>query len=239
MEPVTIPAERSKSHGTIFLLALTLLTSALAAYMAQSGRASWLEAASFVTGAVCVWLTVRENIWNFPIGLLNVITFSVVFFRAGLFADAGLQVVYFTLGCIGWYMWLFGGARHTKLKIARASQTEISIIAVFVVGMTLGLWKLLSHVGGSASFWDALTTTLSLASQWLLNRKRLESWIGWIVVDVIYVPLYLYKSLYLTAVLYAVFLCMAVIGLRQWHASWRQQTRDNSLNEERAPAGVA
>lgn len=235
---MTTAAERSKYHGTIFLLALTLLTSALAAYMAQSGRASWLEAASFVTGAVCVWLTVRENIWNFPIGLLNVITFSVVFFRAGLFADAGLQVVYFILGCIGWYMWLFGGARHTKLKIARASQTEISIIAVFVVAMTIGLWKLLSHVGGSASFWDALTTTLSLASQWLLNRKRLESWIGWIVVDVIYVPLYLYKSLYLTAVLYAVFLCMAVIGLRHWHASWRQQTRDNSLSDEQ-PAGVA
>lgn len=236
---MTTAAERSKSHGTIFLLVLTLLTSALAVYMAQSGRASWLEAASFVTGAVCVWLTVRENVWNFPIGLLNVMTFSVVFFRAGLFADAGLQVVYFFLGCIGWYMWLFGGARHTKLKIARASQTELFIIVVFVVVMTLGLWKLLSHVGGSASFWDALTTAISLASQWLLNRKRLESWIGWIVVDVIYVPLYLYKSLYLTAVLYAVFLCMAVIGLRQWHASWRQQSHDNSLNEEHAPAGVA
>jgi nicotinamide mononucleotide transporter len=78
----------------------------------------------------------------------------------------------------------------------------------------------LQHLGGSASFWDALTTSLSLASQWMLNRKLLESWLGWIVVDAIYIPLYISKGLYLTAILYAIFLCMAFIGWRQWHRSW-------------------
>ena len=92
-------------------------------------------------------------------------------------------------------------------------------------------------VGGSASFWDALTTSISLASQWLLNRKRLESWIGWIIVDVIYVPLYIYKDLYLTAILYGLFLLMAVMGLRAWHAAWRENLEiddaETSLEEPR------
>ncbi|MEZ4358985.1 MAG: nicotinamide riboside transporter PnuC [Kofleriaceae bacterium] len=196
--------------------ALIAAAIALPIAMGAAGLASWLEAASFVTGAVCVWLTVRENIWNFPLGLANVATYSVVFFQARLFADAGLQVVYFILGVIGWTMWLRGGERRTALRIHRAGRLELAATALFAVGSTVILWRTLRLVGGSSSFLDALTTSLSLASQWLLNRKKVETWIGWIVVDIIYVPLYLSKGLHLTAVLYAVFLGMATLGLREW-----------------------
>src|SRR3954465_7102957 len=96
---------------------LTVAASILAGAMAAFGFASWLEAASFVTGAVCVWLTVRESVWNFPIGMLNVATFAFVFVRARLYADAGLQVVYFVLGGIGWYLWLYGGKGRTALPV--------------------------------------------------------------------------------------------------------------------------
>ncbi|QDV74979.1 Nicotinamide riboside transporter PnuC [Botrimarina mediterranea] len=202
---------------------LTLMVCVLALFGGASGAASWLEATSFVTGAACVWLTVKENVWNFPIGLVNVTTFSVVFFQARLYADAGLQIVYFALGVAGWMMWLHGGANRSPLKVTRAPLVECVLSAVFVSLGTIALWSLLTNVGGSASFWDALTTSLSLASQWLLNRKRVESWLGWILVDVIYVPLYLCKELYLTALLYAVFLAMAVVGLKAWTNSWRLQ----------------
>lgn len=216
-------SRRTPMRGTLVLVLLTLSTWAIAAYMLWAGLADWFEAVGFVSGAVCVWLVVRENVWNFPIGLLNVMTFSVVFFRVGLYADAGLQVVYFVLGCIGWYLWLFGGENRTRLHVGRASAIELLLCLTFVVISTLSLWSLLSHVGGSASFWDALTTSISLAAQWLINRKKLESWCFWIVVDVIYVPLYIYKELYLTAALYAVFLAMATMGLFQWLATWRAQ----------------
>lgn len=200
------------------LLALFLAASAVAAIMLDAGRASWLEAASFVTGALCVWLTVRENIWNFPIGLVNVATFSVVFWKARLFGDAGLQVVYFILGVIGWSMWLSrDAARRPTLRIARASRVELVVLTLCVAAATLLLWRTLRLAGGSSSFLDALTTSMSLASQWLINKKRLESWIGWIIADAIYVPLYLSKGLTLTAILYAVFLAMAIAGLREWH----------------------
>lgn len=210
---------RDTAVVTCLVIAVGMMTIGLAA----CGRATWLEAVSFVTGALCVWLTVKQSIWNFPIGLINVATFFVVFFHARLYADAGLQVVYFVLGLVGWYLWHRGDEQHFELKVSRAEPLELLLLGIIVLAGTLGLWQLLMRVGGSASFWDALTTSISLASQWLLNRKRLESWVGWIIVDVIYVPLYAYKELYLTAMLYALFLMMAIVGWKAWRASWLAQ----------------
>src|SRR5262245_21661144 len=108
--------------------------------MGRGGAASWLEAVSFVTGAACVWLTVRENVWNFPIGLVNVATFGFVFLRAGLFADAGLQVVYLLLCARGWYLWLHGGRDGTRLHVTRAWRGELGGVLAGVVLLTLLLW---------------------------------------------------------------------------------------------------
>jgi nicotinamide mononucleotide transporter len=204
------------------MAAILIATSVLlAAGMGLRGTASWLESASFVTGAACVWLTVKENVWNFPIGLVNAATFGFVFLRAGLFADAGLQIVYLILCARGWHLWLHGGREGTRLHVTRAGRGELNGLLVGIILLTLLLWLVLRHVGGSASFWDAVTTSVSLGSQWLLNRKRLESWMGWILVDAIYVPLYVSKSLYLTAVLYAIFLGLAIMGQRRWQQNWR------------------
>ena len=224
VQPESKPKAKAGAAGTVVLAGLTLVTSLLAIWMWRGGNASGLEAVSFVTGAVCVWLTVRENIWTFPIGLLNVTTFSIVSYRAGLFGDAGLQVVYFVLSCVGWYMWLYGGERRTAMKVGRTSVHELSFVIVLIAVGTVLLWKVLHLAGGSTTFFDGLTTSMSLGAQWLTNRKKLESWIFWIVVDVIYVPLYIYKDLHLTAILYAVFLCMAVMGLVQWHRTYRAAT---------------
>jgi nicotinamide mononucleotide transporter len=212
------------ARETLIFSALLLVISAVACASGWAGYSTWLEVASFITGAVCVWLTVKESVWNFPIGLVNSATFLVVFFESHLFADAGLQIVYFVLTALGWYMWLKGGEGRTELRISRSSPRELAITVGVVAVVTIALWQLLQRVGGSASFWDALTTSISLGAQWQLNKKRLESWVFWIVVDVIYIPLYLYKALYLTALLYLAFLIMAVMGLGRWrqtHAAER------------------
>jgi nicotinamide mononucleotide transporter len=213
----------SRTRETTILGSLTAIVAVLALAGALSGASSWLEAASVVTGAVCVWLTVRENVWNFPLGLVNVACFCVLFFGVGLYADAGLQVVYFVLGIIGWRLWLHGGERGTALRVTRAGAAHLRVLAIAGVALTLILWATLRLAGGSASFFDALTTSISLCAQWLLNRKHVESWYFWIAADLIYVPLYLYKELYLTAGLYAVFLVMATMGLLRWTATWRAQ----------------
>ncbi len=206
----------------MILLGLTIFVAVLAAVMVGLGLASALEAVSFVTGAVCVWLTVRANVWNFPVGLVNTATFSVVFFDARLFGDAALQVAYFILGLMGWYLWLYGGERRTPLRVVHAGALEKWAVGVGILVGTLILWQTLRYFGGSASFWDAWTTAVSLGAQWLLNRKRLEAWHLWILVDIVYVPLYVSRGLNLTAILYTIFLVMATMGLSHWRTLVRE-----------------
>jgi nicotinamide mononucleotide transporter len=136
-----------------------------------------------------------------------------------------LQVVYFVLSGIGWYLWLYGGAGRTVLPITRTPRRQALGVAVAIGVLLAGEYLLLRRIGGSSPFWDALTTAISLGAQWLLNRKHLETFLLWITVDVIYIPLYLSKHLYLTSCLFAVFLCMATMGLLQWHATWQARQR--------------
>ena len=174
------------------------------------------EACGFVTGAVCVWLVTRGNIWNWPIGLMNNLFFAFIFWRARLFADMGLQGVYLILGVWGWWQWLHGGKDRSRLEVTHATRTEWIGIALFLTLGTWGLRELLIVVNGAAPMWDSLTTTICLAAQYLLCRKRFENWFLWIIADIIYVPLYIHKDLPLTAVLYAGFIVLCVIGLSRW-----------------------
>ncbi len=180
------------------------------------------EAWGFVTGGVCVWLVVREHVWNWPVGLANNVFFFVIFLRGRLYADMGLQVVYLGLGIYGWLNWLFGGKGHTALPISRATRAEWTALLAAVPLCTWGMREILIRVNDAAPLWDALTTVLSLAAQYLLCRKRFENWWFWIAADVIYIPLYFSRKLPLTAVLYGVFLAMCLVGVRQWSRSLKE-----------------
>ncbi|KAF0178497.1 MAG: nicotinamide mononucleotide transporter [Limisphaerales bacterium] len=173
------------------------------------------EALGFATGGVCVWLVVREHVWNWPVGLANNVFFFILFLQGRLYADMGLQVVYLGLGLYGWWNWVHG-RRDAPLAITRTTKTEWVALALAV---PLGTWALvcvLFAANGAAPLGDAVTTALSLAAQYLLCRKRLENWFFWIAADILYVPLYLSRGLPLTAVLYGVFLLMCLAGLREW-----------------------
>ncbi len=183
------------------------------------------ELLGFITGLWCVWLTVKVKIGNFPVGIANSSFFLVLFLAAGLYADAGLQVVYIVLGFVGWWQWLHGGHDHTRLDARWASSREIITLIMAVVLITWGLTVLLGHVNDVAPFWDALTTALSLAAQWLLNTKKVQTWWFWIAADVIYIPLYGSKHLWLTSAVYVVFLALCVRGL----AAWRRAATDEVL----------
>jgi len=201
-----------------------LESAAIAAPCTALLLVSWLkwapvdftEACGFVTGAVCVWLITRGNIWNWPIGLVNNVFFAVLFWRARLFADMGLQGVYLALGIWGWWHWLRGGENHSRLQVTRTRTVEWIGIAVFLVAGTWGLRELLIAVNGAAPFWDSLTTILCLAAQYLLCMKRIENWWLWIAADLIYVPLYFHRHLPLTGILYAGFIVLCVTGLVRW-----------------------
>lgn len=174
------------------------------------------EACGFVTGAICVWLVTKGNLWNWPIGLANNVFFALLFWKARLFADMGLQGVYFVLGVWGWWNWLRGGENHSRLTVTRSCRSEWIALALFIGLGTWGLRELLIIVNGAAPLWDSLTTILCLAAQYLLCRKRIENWWFWIAADLIYVPLYFSRQLPLTAILYAGFIGLCIIGLGRW-----------------------
>jgi nicotinamide mononucleotide transporter len=180
------------------------------------------EAWGFATGGVCVWLVVREHLWNWPIGIANNVFFFVLFFQSRLYADMTLQIVYLGLGIYGWWNWVFGGQNHSTLTISRTTKAEWWSLVTGVIFFTGLMRWMLIQANDAAPFWDALTTVLSLEAQYLLCRKRFENWWFWIAADLIYVPLYLSRHLPLTAVLYFVFLVMCLIGVREWARSMRK-----------------
>jgi nicotinamide mononucleotide transporter len=178
------------------------------------------EGIGVLFGIVAVWLTVRENVWCWPTGLVNVILFVVVFAQAKLYADMGLQVVYVVLCLYGWYAWLHGGKDHGALRVAKAPPRTLAALAVAAVVFALALGTLLGRLTDAAlPWWDASTASFSLAAQWLQTRKWIENWGVWIAVDAVYVGMYVVKGLYPTAGLYAVFLVLAVAGLVAWRKS--------------------
>lgn len=184
-------------------------------------QVTWAELLGFVTGGACVALTVAAHVGNFPVGILNSAFFLVLFLSARFYADAGLQVIYIALGFAGWWQWLRGGPRRGALAIGRAGRPMLLGCLGFVVAGTWGLTVLLTAARDAAPFWDALTTAISLAAQFLLNAKKLENWFCWLAADIIYVPFYLWKRLDLTALVYVLFLGMCLLGLRAWRASLR------------------
>lgn len=211
--PSLNPPPRKAVGGSLLVLGVAMV--AVAVFAVQTGRASALEAVGFVAGALAVYLAAREHVLNWPVGLLTSASYAVFFFRGGLPADAYLQVVYFGLGLLGWHWWLRGDRGH-ELPITRASgRTWLGLAAAFVVLFT-GFVVLGFRLNGSAPYLDALVTSGSLVGQYLLMRKHIENWLVWIVVDVIYVPLFLWKGWYLTSGLYVVYLVLAVMGMREW-----------------------
>lgn len=179
-----------------------------------------LEWVAAILSAVSVYLSARENIWSWPLAIVSVTMYGFVFVDAGLYSDAGLQVFFCVISIYGWYEWLHGGPRHGRLHVSRATPRVWLLAGLFGLAFWLLLGSLTSRLQGvSLPFLDAGLTTVSVIAQIMMTRKILENWLLWILVDLVYVPMYVYKNLYPTAGLYAVFLVLAVLGFVQWRGS--------------------
>ena len=178
------------------------------------------ELAAAVIGAVSVSLSVRESVWSWPTGIVNVLMYVWVFWCARLYADMGLQVVYAGISVYGWWHWLHGGAQRSVLPVSHMPARYRLPLVAGTVAFAVVVGALL-HRGTDASLpWaDASLTAASLAAQWMLSRKYVENWLVWIAADVAYVALFSYERLWCSAALYAVFLVLAVAGWRAWRRS--------------------
>jgi nicotinamide mononucleotide transporter len=186
---------------------------------------NWIEIAATVFGFLCVYFTIRKNIWCWPLGLVQVILYIFVFYECKLYSDMILHVVYVGMQIYGWWYWLRG------VKNDRASITELRdpIIWVLLCGVITVIWGMLMRIFTDASlpYWDAFTTVASLFAQYFLCRKVINSWYFWIMVDIVAIGVYFYKSLYFTSGLYVCFLVMAIIGLISWKKNFNERWEVN------------
>lgn len=178
---------------------------------------NWLEVFGFITAGLCVYLQTKEIIWNWPIGIASNIVYFVVFWRSRLYADACLQIFFLTVSIYGWWKWKSGGADHAALVPQRTPRRLGALLAAITAASGLAIYYVLSRYSNSDVPWgDSTTTAVSLTAQYMLGRKLIENWILWIAVNVLYIALYGYKQLYLTAFLYAIFIVMCIAGWRRW-----------------------
>jgi nicotinamide mononucleotide transporter len=194
---------------------------------------SRVEVAAVITSLLCVYLTVRNNIWNWFWGFLGVILYGWIFWQYKNYANCGLQILYFLpIQFVGWYVWKRGGPKKDNdLPITRLSgQARAGWLAATAV-LTGVLYVVLRLTNDPLPFADGLTTAISITAQLLQVYKRFENWLLWIAADVIY-ALYVFpvQKLWASALLYVVFTVLAVIGARDWARLLRQHQQEGGVH---------
>ena len=178
---------------------------------------SLLELLSFILSVMTVVLNIRQIHWAWLFSILSSGLYASVFFEARLYGDMGLQWVFIIVSVWGWFLWWRGIDGSSQLPVsALASRERVLALIAWVLGFIALAWFLKKFTDTDVPVADGFLTAGSLLGQVLLSRKKIENWLIWIIVDVLYVGLYLYKNLMLTAALYAVFVIMAIMGLRAW-----------------------
>ena len=190
---------------------------------------SCAEVAGFVFGVINVYLTVREKIWSWPVGILNAGFSAVVFKELGYYSDFGLQFVYIAMSVYGWYQWLHGGVQKTELHVTQTSaRTWVILLVLGLVGWVL-LYNITSRIPGTRlPMVDAALVSSSLVAQWMMTRKLRETWLLWIVINIAYVAAFLYRGLYIYPVLNTVYGILAVLGHIEWTRSFARTSRASS-----------
>lgn len=181
---------------------------------------SWFELVAAVITVVSIWLATKENIWYYPTGLVALVMYTWVYFNAKLYAESVLQVVCFALMVYGWYEWLHGGAQKTQLPVTRTPRWAwLAGIIIGVIGSGAVIAFQLYLTDNPNPYVDSSLFVWSLIAQWWTARKWIENWILWIVINTVSVPLYVYRELWPTAVLYVGLWILAIVGYVQWRRS--------------------
>ncbi len=190
------------------------------AFTVWGSAVTWLELVAVAVSLAMVLANLRVNPLGWPLAILSSLMYALLFAHYRLYGEAGLQFVFIAVALWGWWQWLRGRAADGQaLDVQRLSRRGLALVAAG----TLAAWPLLGGLLARATdsdvpYLDALPTAGSVAGQLLLARKYVENWAVWVVVNLISVGLFAYKALWLTALLYAAFAALAVLGWRAWQA---------------------
>ena len=204
---------------------------------------SYIEFIGTILYVWSVWLIAKRNVLTWPVGIVSVVLYMILFYQIQLYSDTLEQVYYLGASVYGWWYW--SKARQEKNIIVDVSYSSGRAVLGWL-GVTAVLSLLLGWIMSNIHVWlpdvfpaaasfpylDALTTVMSLTAMWLMTRKHIESWIYWIVVDVIGIGLYFAKDVKFVALLYVLLLVLAIQGLVNWSQANRQPSSKRELLEE-------
>ncbi len=182
-----------------------------------------------------VWLISRNNIWNWPVGIVGTVLFGVLFFQIQLYSDFFEQIYFLITAIYGWWLWIWFGKGHESRKelvISKSSKKTISITLISIAAGTLLMGYFISNIHiyfpsifmepASYPYLDAFTTVMSFAATVLLIYRKIESWYIWILVDIIGIGLYFKKEVVFISLLYVIFLILATNGLFTWRRLYKK-----------------
>ncbi len=195
---------------------------------------SALEIIAVIISALAVWLTARRNVWCWPIGIVSVLLYARIFFDAKLYSDLLLQLIFAVMQLYGWWNWTHKKAAENAVEDKLHILPQRLSAAGWGVGLLIGAlgsvllgYVMARYTDAHIPWIDSALTSFSLVAQFWMARKYIANWWLWIIVDVIYVGVYIYKDLQLTAGLYTLFIVLAVVGL----VNWRRELSEYEKNK--------
>ena len=178
-----------------------------------------LEIFAVFFGFLSVWFSKNNNVLVFPTGLINTSIFVYLLFKWELLGDMIINAYYFVVSIYGWYYWTRKNSNNDYTPISKVNYNDqkiilvISILSAIFVSL---MYTVFNKWSGLVSYIDILTTSIFFAGMWLMARRKIESWIFWIIGDLISIPLYFYKGLTVTSIQYLIFTIIAIFGYRTW-----------------------
>ena len=179
---------------------------------------TWFEIVAALLGIAMVVCNIRQIHWGWPLAIVSSAMYFWVFWRSGLYADASLQIFFIVVSVWGWVQWLHGKVDTAAAPVVQQLSTinAIKTVAACAVFWLLIGGFLIQFTDTTVPWWDGFVTSVSLVATVLLGRKYISNWTLWVIVNVVSIGLFVYKGLYVTALLYAVFGAMAVAGWLAW-----------------------
>lgn len=184
---------------------------------------NYIELLGALLSVLYLFLSIRQNILLWPVGILSAVLYIIVFFETKFYADMGLNAYYFLISIYGWITWrMANSGKGSGMPVVHVGATRGVLLLLIVLLLFLGIGYLLDNYTDSPiPFWDAFTTAGSIVATWMLTKKIIEHWILWVVIDIVSLGLYLHRGLFPTAVLFAIYTTMAVLGFIQWRRSMK------------------
>jgi nicotinamide mononucleotide transporter len=181
-----------------------------------------LEDLAIISGIISVWFSKKENIWVYPTGLINTMVYVYLSFVGDLYGEATVNFYYTIMSLYGWYNWMRKDSSQERLiKITNSSKTELYAELGFFSAMYLVIFVALTFIKnsfapGAIPWADALASASAFTGMWLMTKKKVNSWVWWIVTNIVSIPLYFIKGYNHTSIYYLILLVLAVLGLIEW-----------------------